>query len=289
MSYEEGAVTIIEPSRPSFSIIVPTFGEHESLARTLGCLVWQRPEVANVEREIWVIGDGFEEQAQKVVNIMQAHAKEQKQNVSIGYAHLKAHLGNGNIARARGLKQATKDWVVFIDNGTMVTHDFLSALTNAMEKVPAAQFIMYDIVQLLDPVPVVTSVHILEQADRSKGLPYVIPGNAACIKREYAQAIEWPNVSASDWAYYSLLWKHMFGLPEDEEKIQSEVVLIPNVLGVAYAARTQRKLRYPATKEQYFAAGYDQPWEAARDTLVIPPPSKEPDAVTNTESVPRAD
>jgi len=270
-----------EKALPSFSVIVPTYGDFEGLGRTLVNMVYQNEEGRPVQREILVIGDGYEEEAMKMCMDSNEFAKKQNQAARVWYFHTKGHSGNGNLPRAAGLKRARKDWVIFIDAGTSVTHDCFHILSIGGAERPNLQLMTWDMVQLTDPVPVVTTVYAVDKVDRSNGLPYVLPGCATAVKRELAQSVDWPDTRASDWAYFSTIWEKAFGLPEDKAKVEEGILLIPKTLTVAYGARTKRKSRMPSTLEEFNKQGYGMGFaKAARE---IGEPKEEPNGDnTNT-------
>lgn len=277
-------------SRPSFSIIVPTWGDFDGLARTIGNLCLQSG--TDIKREILVISDGFEEKAKQVVEHYKKFvvAKDLADVVGVGYGHVRAHNGSGNYARRLGLKAAKMDWVMFIDAGTSVCLDCLDAIATSIEQNPEATIVNWDIVQLLDPIPIASSVRAVQNTKRDKGLPYVIPGVSVAVRRDVAQTVEWPvDVRGSDWAYMSQIWKARFGEPEDEKKVEKELVLIPWTLVVSYGARTERKAREPLTRQQYNDLGYEQGWHHASSELILPEEpievTPQPKIITPTEEL----
>lgn len=267
---------------PSFSVIVPTYREFDGLRRTLGNIVYQSAH--EVEREVLVIGDGHEPEVEKIIKLAQAAAVDDRQNVRIWYKHLTMHTGGGNIPRRVGLKDAMKDYVVFIDAGTGVTHNMFEVLAVLFLKNPEIKIANWDMVQQLDPVPFVSNSALLNSCDRSKGLPYVIPGCSVAIAREYAQKVEWPDTPASDWVYTSKLWNEVFFTDgkEDEERVSKEVALIPWVLTIAYGARSIRKWRPPMSQQQYEANGWAQGYEKPEGEV------KGQDGATDREPDPNA-
>ena len=255
---------------PSFSIIIPTWEDPSALAGTLLNLIYQKCGIQaatdgmlDIEREVIVVGDGREEAVEQVVIAANETARELGQRVRVWYGALKEHCGNGNLPRRMGLKRATKDWVIFLDTGTGVSYNCFSVLAEAIERYPDLRLISWDMVSILQPAPIVSCARVVLECDRSKGLPYVIPGNAAAIKREDAQKVEWPNVRESDWAYFSQLWASMFGAPgkEDQAEIDRAVGLIPWTMTIAYAYHKDIRTRAPNNLKTYKSSGYDKGWE----------------------------
>ena len=270
-----------KPERPSFSIIIPTYDDPSALAGTLLNIIYQKTgvraslgDMLDIEREVIVVGDGYEEAAEKVVQAANDTAHSLGQRVKVHYKAIKERCGNGNIPRNAGLKLATKDWVMFIDTGTGVSYDCFSVLAEAAERFPELQLITWDMVSILQPAPIVSCSRVVLECDRSAGLPYVIPGNAAAVRREVAQKVDWPNVRESDWAYFSQLWETLFGKPgaEDQAKIDVGVGLIPWTMTIAYAYHKDIRTRVPNSMEKHVKSGYDKGWK----------PGMESNADTNT-------
>lgn len=260
---------------PSFSIVIPTYKDHPALARTLCNIICQSDPARKILRECIVVGDGYEEEAKKVCESANTVAKNDGQNVKVWYYNLKTHAGNGNYPRAAGLKKATGDYVTFFDAGTGVCVNCFATIASVIQKKPDAKLISWDIVQVLDPVPITSVCQLVATQDRTKGLSYVIPGVSAAVKREIAQQVNWPDVRESDWAYFSLLWEKMYGKGSEEteevkKRMNDEVILIPWVLTVAYANRSERKVRMPATLEDYNKSGYNIGFSEASTTIEAP-------------------
>lgn len=249
---------------PSLSIVIPTWGDPQALNGTLTNIAMQADEGRAIEREVLVIGDGFEQEAKSAVERAAKLAARMNQNAKFWYYALKEHTGGGNYPRAAGLRRAGRDWVIFLDAGTALCHYATAVIAVTIKTNPEAKIVTWDMVQLTDPVPVTTTVYAVQNADRSKGLPYVFPGCATAVRRDLAQQVDWPDVPASDWAYFSMIWEKAFG-PAGAERdgADSEVVLIPWTLTVAYAYRKQRKQRMPLKEDGFKRLGYDMGWQQA--------------------------
>ncbi len=247
---------------PVFAIVVPTYKDADGLKRTLVNIINQPREFAMIRRNVYVMGDGFERRAKKAIEFAAGVAQRAQQNVSFWYHVTKEHHGTGNIPRDAGLQVAEGTWVCFIDAGTSVCNSFLPQLVDAHITYPEAKVVTWDMVQMLDPIPIVTSVYAVQQMPRTHGLPYVFPGCATMWRLPDAQQVRWPNVRESDWAYSCLMWEKLFvvGGVEDTEKVDREVVLVPKVLTVAYGARTLRRQRNQMTGDEYNKMKYDKGW-----------------------------
>lgn len=261
-------------TRPSFSCIIPAHEDPDALARTLMNLIVQRFVEKQCRIEAVVVGDGLDKIHAEICAQANKYAESVGHDVKVVYCHLKGHSGTGNIPRNAGLKIARNDWVLFTDQGTGVCHDAIETVAAAIEKALKAgldpKFIVWDVVQLTDPVPTTSTITTLLQSKRDRGLPYVIPGIGCAVRRDLAQTVDWPNVGPSDWAYFSRLWEKAFGRPEIPEVVTKSVVTIPWVLTVAYANKSTRRERWPHAQAEFDTLGYDQGYDSATSKLVLP-------------------
>jgi hypothetical protein len=217
-----------------------------------------------VYREILVMGDGQEDEAEYLVAEANLFAAKHGQNVNIQYRPTLAHHGTGNVPRALGLDNATQEWVMFIDSGTSVVHTAFELLAVDIISTPDPLWRCWDLVQLVDPVPTFYFGGSFKFIDKSAGLPYVMPGVASCLRRDIAQATPWPNTRCSDWAYYGAVWKKLREDGHTVEDIENKLIsFIPATLTVAYGASPDRRLRDPASNEDFFAQGNHKPFEEA--------------------------
>lgn len=259
---------------PSFSVIIPTYKDPEALRRTLANLIIQSCDEREmfVARDLLVIGDGYEKRAEKVCAETLVAIKNMP-HIRLGYYYVK-HQGDGNLARAAGLRKAERDWVVFCDAGTGVQKEFFNACTMAILQNPASKFVTWDMWQGIDPVPIVSNAKAVFECTRSGGLPYVFPGCATAVRREVAQLIDWPCIDASDWVYFSQLWDKVYEVPDlmnggtkridTPEQVDIDVVAIPFALTAAYTNRTTRKVRQSPTLDQMHGRGWTMGYNQAR-------------------------
>lgn len=257
----------VKAPQPSFSVIIPTFGDGKALAGTLNNILAQSELGRNADIEVLVMGDGFETQAKKLTEDAEGVARSHGLGCYFFYTPIK-HSGSGNIPRAEGLRMARKDWVVFLDAGTGVTWRCFEVLIEAITSHPDVKLISWDMVQDLDPVPITTTVQAFFHSDRSQGMPYIFPGCATAVRRDIAQQVEWPNVGPSDWAYFSRIWHVLFGPFETEkaEDIDKGLLLIQWTLTVAYLHKTNRKWRKPIESvDEFEAKKYHLGWEQAQE------------------------
>jgi glycosyltransferase involved in cell wall biosynthesis len=264
-----------EITLPSFSVIIPTFGDPEGLRRTLTNLIGQTCDSYHdlpIPRDLMVVGDGYEAEAATVCQEVMK-AAEGLPHVRIGYYYIPEHVGNGNMPRAAGLAKATGDWVVFCDAGTSVQRDFFFTLARAIIGSPDAKFVTWDMYQLIDPTPVLAVAKAVFQVDRSQGLPYVFPGCATAVRRDIAQLQDWPHCEASDWVYFSLLWDKLYLKKNEDgteertdtpEQIDLDVIAVPWTLTCCYGARTGRKWREQPTEEGVTKYGWNKGYNQAR-------------------------
>jgi hypothetical protein len=270
---DDGTITV---PKPSFSLVIPTWGGADALAKTLQTTVVQSSPARDYDVEILVIGDGFEQSVKNLLDEFAHAVRKQGLRIYPWYFALREHVGNGNFPRREGLKKATKDWVIFIDTGTALTHRALEFIHRALDQNPDAKFVTWDMAQRMCPVPVMTTVYSVVNTPRTNGLPYVLPGCATAVRRDCAQKVEWPcDQRASDWAFFSQVWANEFGTGEFErlEDINRQVVLIPSTLTIAYAYTPEPKWRWPMTPDEYLAEGFDKGYVNASsltDSQLIP-------------------
>ena len=187
-------------------------------------------------------------------------AEKMRQNIVFKYDFLKEHAGTGNVARARGLKEAENDWVLFIDSGTACTRPLFQLLYYTIRDESNAEWIVWDAINYVDPVPMLAPASIAKLVDKSKGMPYCIGGVQATLKRELAQSVEWPNVKESDWAYYSQIWNVLLAREGSVDAAEARMSFIPTVLTLSYAARNERRVKPPLDKDTFLALKEDEGW-----------------------------
>lgn len=265
----------IEVTIPSFSVIIPTYGDPEGLKRTLANLIGQTCELYHdlpVPRDLMVIGDGYEADAARVCEEIIASLKDLP-HIRVAYYYLPEHVGNGNMPRAAGMSKAQGDWIMFCDAGTSVQRDCFFTLARAIIGNPEAKFVTWDMYQLIDPTPVLAVAKAVFEVDHSNGLPYVFPGCATAVRRDIAQMQEWPQCPASDWVYFSLLWDKLYLKKNDDgtetrtdtqAQVDLDVVAIPWTLTCAYGNRTERKWRETVSAERAEALGWTGGYAQAR-------------------------
>lgn len=269
---------------PTFSIVVPTWKETMALARTLSNIVHQ---TADVPVEVIVVSDGADPTALQVcratveyVKVTQGRAAfdiEGKavqdwttaavnKQTAIRYLELADHTGDGNLPRHAALKQATMGWVLFADAGTAIMECLVDTLVFAFKQYPSCRFVTWDIIQMVDPVPYQTQSAYVSEVDKTKGLPYVIPGVGAAVPRAVAQEVTWPlGERASDWAFYSAVWEKLF--PLGEPSGDNQVAFIPRVMTIPYAYLHEPKTRARGTTKDWLEAGNDMGYAQAVEKI----------------------
>ena len=250
---------IVQPHRPSFSVIIPTHADNDALRATLDSLVVQSRPAISYDLEVIIVGDGLDVQTKAIVSRFAAETRRNNLRILPWYYALTEHSGTGNLPRKHGLLRARNDWVIFLDTGAAATYRMFENLCNALDQHPDVWIMTWDMLQLVQPVPIMTSVYAVLNSPRDNGLPYILPGCATAVRRDWAQQTEWPNVRASDWAYFSTVWDNMFikdGV-ENVDDVAERVALIPVTLTVAYAFTKTRKVRWPLTMEEYKERGYE--------------------------------
>jgi hypothetical protein len=238
----------------SFSIIVPAHDDILATARTLSNLVHQGG-ITLPEWEIIVVSDGPNKMIRNVVRTAQKTAIEEKQPVVLRYLWTKHFQGTGNPGRALGLKAATKDWVMFIDSGTSVIHHAMFMIDFALRQTPDAEMVVWDIIQLVDPVPFVWFSYHMKKALENEKIGYWIPGVGAAVRRELAQQVEWPNVSVSDWAYWCAVWKLL--------KRPIQLAIVSHPLVIPYAAYDFKRFRALSGPKAWDTSNFDLDFEEA--------------------------
>ncbi len=240
-------------------------------ARTLSNLIFQNG--TPVEREIIVVSDGPSKLVRKVVHYARKVAETEKQPVTIEYLWTPTYNATGNVGRALGLKAAKKDWVLFIDSGTSVfTHAF-AMMDFALQDKPDSEMIMWDIIQMVDPVPFVYFSLYLKHCVEFEKIGYWVPGVSAAIKREIGQQVEWPKVLQSDWKYWCDVWKLL--------KKPVKLSLIQHPLVIAYGAYDHKRFRALQGPLAWDASNFDKDYnEVAHEESVPKPADSRPESIT---------
>jgi hypothetical protein len=257
-------------SEPSFSIIVPTYQDYEVLARTLSNLIVQ--SVPQIVREVHVVSDGHDEMTEYVCAEASAFARKNGQAVNILYAPTLTHYGSGNMPRNAGLAGARRDWVMFIDSGTSVVYPTFHVLGLWIQNEPKTDVILWDVIQMLDPVPVYNQVTAMLGLDKTNGWPYAVPGIGVAIRRELAQSADWPDVGESDWGYLSRIWDNLRASGLSVEEAQKKYSGIPMALTVGYGAKRKRRIRTPVDPKHWdkeLSSGWNE--EKAWPTAQVAP------------------
>ena len=112
---------------PFFSVIIPTFNRLTSLKRTLSSVLAQ----TFINYEIIIVDDGSTDGTQEYMQPMCT------ENSRVSY-HWQKNSGLPSVARNKGIKIATGDWICFLDSDDYWDSEKLSVVYNKIMKSPDA-------------------------------------------------------------------------------------------------------------------------------------------------------
>lgn len=245
----------------TFSVIVPAYDDEMATVRTLSNLIYQSGPP--VTREVLVVADGPIKWVRSAVRLANQKALEAKQPIEFIYMHTSRHYGTGNIGRALALTKVKNDWVFFIDSGTVVLAHTFEMLHYALLDKPDADIIIWDVIQMVDPVPFIHFAFNFKPLLESEKIGYWITGVGAAIRKEIGQLEVWPNTNASDWAYWSAIWKRMTK--------PVKACLINSPLVIAYAGYDHKRYRDTKTPEYWHNLGYNLSYDESPYAHMIGP------------------
>lgn len=224
----------------TFTAIVPCHGNHAELMRTLSNLCYQ---AARPKTEILVASDGPDEMTEQLVHEIQAFVDSPKDpfvnhNVTLRYMHTPKRLNNGNVPRAMALKEATNDWIMFVDAGTGVLIHLMAMVADTIRGDATTGIVLYDVLVCAPPSLSLLPAFWVQDPPGSGPFnrPENIAGVGATVRRDLAQRVPWPQIQPSDAIYWSKVWDELLAAGAT-----AGVVGYPLV--VAYAHKDNREAK----------------------------------------------
>jgi len=161
------------------------------------------------------------------------------------------------------LTKAKNDYVMFIDSGTVVLKHAFEMLNYSFVEKPDTDIFIWDVIQLVDPVPFIHFAFHFKTIVAEEKIGYWITGVGAAIRREIGQSIVWPNTNASDWAYWSAIWKKM--------NKPVKAALINSPLVIAYAGYDYKRFRDAESPNHWKELGYHLSYDESPYADMISP------------------